>query len=157
MNSIFVDSSAFSILFFRLMLCISIVRLLSLVFRAKCMIKIFRGGRGSDTFKPPPPYEQLLPLPTPCFKMFLEGSLNDPHPPPPHFKHPSLLPPPHPPPLPPQKKLLIIHQVRSVYFLGEILQVHHHGACPLSCVVHQMQIQFLVREFLFIFTFNYFA
>ena len=43
--------------------------------------------------KPPPPYEQLLPLPTPYFKMFLERSLNEPHPPPPHFKHLSLLPP----------------------------------------------------------------
>ena len=39
--------------------------------------------------KPPPLYEQLLPLPTSCFKLFLERSLNDP--PPPHFKHPSLL------------------------------------------------------------------
>ena len=64
-----------------------------------CMIKIFRGGRGGDTFKTPSPYEQLLPLPTPCFKMFLERSLNDPLPP--HFKHLALLPPPHPPPLPP--------------------------------------------------------
>ena len=54
--------------------------------------------------KPPPPYEQLLPLPTPCFKIFLERSLNDPHPPPPHFKHPSLLPSPHPPTLPPPPK-----------------------------------------------------
>ena len=42
------------------------------------MIKIFRGGRGGDTFKTPPPCEQLLPLPIPCFKMFLERSLNDP-------------------------------------------------------------------------------
>ena len=25
------------------------------------------GGQGGDTFKPPPPYDQLLPLPTPCF------------------------------------------------------------------------------------------
>ena len=41
-----------------------------------CMIKIFRGGRGGDTFKTP--YEQLLPLPTSCFKMFLERSLNPP-------------------------------------------------------------------------------
>ena len=54
-------------------------------------------------WKPPSPYEQLLPLPTPCFKTFLERSLNDLHPPPPHFKHPSLLPPspfttPSPPP-----------------------------------------------------------
>ena len=44
----------------------------------KCMIKVFgEGGRGTDTFKPPPLCEQLLPLPTPCFKMFLERSLND--------------------------------------------------------------------------------
>ena len=57
--------------------------------------------------------------------MFLERSLNDPHPPPLHFKHPSLLPPspsttplqasftatpPHPPPLPPLK-ILIVHLV----------------------------------------------
>ena len=46
------------------------------------MIKIFReGDRGGDTFKTPSPYEQLLPLPTPCFKIFLERSLNDPLPP----------------------------------------------------------------------------
>ena len=35
---------------------------------------------------PPPPW-QLFPLPTPCFKMLMERSLNDPRPPPPHFKH----------------------------------------------------------------------
>ena len=64
------------------------------------MIKIFRGeGRGGDTFKTPSPYEQLLPLPTPCFKMFF---WKNPSMTPPHFKHPSLLPPPHPPPLPPK-------------------------------------------------------
>ena len=34
-----------------------------------CMIKIFRGGCG-DTFKPPPPYEQLLPLRTPVLRCF---------------------------------------------------------------------------------------
>ena len=40
----------------------------------------FLGGAGVVTpSKPPPPYEQLLPLSTPCFKMFLERSLNDPH------------------------------------------------------------------------------
>ena len=64
------------------------------------------GGRG-HTFKTSHlPYEQLFPLPTPCFEMFLEKSLNDPHPlprpPPPHFKHFSLLSPPHSPPLPPK-------------------------------------------------------
>ena len=44
---------------------------------AGCMIKISRAGVVTHS-KPPPPYEQLLPLPTPCFKMFLERSLNDP-------------------------------------------------------------------------------
>ena len=57
------------------------------------MIKIFQGAGVVTPSKPPPPYKQLLPLPTPCFKMFLERSLNDPPPPPPHFKHLSLLPP----------------------------------------------------------------
>ena len=52
--------------------------------------------------KPPPPYEQHLPSPTPCFKMFLERPLNDP--PPSHFKHLSLLPPsPSTTPLPSHK------------------------------------------------------
>ena len=45
------------------------------------MIKIFWGAWVVTLSKPPPPYEQLLPLPTPCFKMFLERSLNDPPPP----------------------------------------------------------------------------
>ena len=40
--------------------------------------------------KSPPPYEQFLPLTTPCFKMFLKDPLMNP--PPPHFKHLSLLP-----------------------------------------------------------------
>ena len=41
----------------------------------------FWGGAGVVTpSNPPPPYEQLLPLPSPCFKMFLETSLNDPTP-----------------------------------------------------------------------------
>ena len=58
-----------------------------------CTIKIFRGAGVVIPSKPPPPYEQLLPLPTPYFKKFLERSLSDPHPPTPHFKHLSLLPP----------------------------------------------------------------
>ena len=45
-----------------------------------CMIKIFWGAGVVTPSKPPPPYEQLLPLPTPYFKMFLERSLNDPPP-----------------------------------------------------------------------------
>ena len=38
------------------------------------------GGKGSDTLCTPPSYEQLLPLPTPYFKMFLERLLDDPPP-----------------------------------------------------------------------------
>ena len=59
-------------------------------------VRLKFSGRGAGLVtpsKPPPSYEQLLPLPTPCFKMFLERSLNDLPPPPPHFKHLSLLPP----------------------------------------------------------------
>ena len=41
----------------------------------------FPGGAGVvRPSKPPPPYQQLSPLPTLCFRMFLERSLNDPHP-----------------------------------------------------------------------------
>ena len=46
------------------------------------MIKIFWGeeARVVTPSKPLPPYEQRLPFPTPCSKMFLERSFNDPHP-----------------------------------------------------------------------------
>ena len=47
-------------------------------FNGECMIKIFRGSRGGDTFETPFPYEQLLPLPTPCFKMFWKDLLMTP-------------------------------------------------------------------------------
>ena len=83
-----------------------------------CMIKIFFGGRGGDTFKTPSPYEQLLPLPTPYFKMFLERSLNDP--PPPHFKHLSLLPP-TPSTTPSPLKILIIHLSTAIFPKNPIL------------------------------------
>ena len=47
----------------------------------KYIIKIFQGGDpGDDTFKPPPPYKQLLPLPTPCFEVFWRDSLMTPIP-----------------------------------------------------------------------------
>ena len=71
----------------------------------------FSGGQGWWHLQNPSPYEQLLPLPTPCFKMCLERSLIDPPPPPSpsHFRHLSMLSPPHPPPLPPPLKILIIH------------------------------------------------
>ena len=72
--------------------------------------------------KPPPPCEKLLPLPTPCFKMFLERSLNDPLTP----HHPTsstfhCYPPPHPPPLPPLK-ILIMH------FTARHKVVHNGGS-----------------------------
>ena len=35
-----------------------------------CMIKIFWGGRGGDTFKTPPPYEKLFPFPPPILRCF---------------------------------------------------------------------------------------
>ena len=69
----------------------------------KCMIKIFIGGRWwwhlQDTF-----LQRTISAFThpPPFKLFWERFLNDP--PPPLFKHLSLLPPAHPPPHPPQKK-----------------------------------------------------
>ena len=76
-----------------------------------CMIKICRGvGQGVVTpSKPTPLYEQLLPLPIPCFKMFLERSLTTPHP---HHPTSSIF---HCYPLlihhpsPPLLKILIIH------------------------------------------------
>ena len=75
-----------------------------------CMIKQFsEGGGGAGVVtpsKPLPPYEQLLPLPTPCFRCFWKDPLMTPTPPPPHLKHLSLLFPP-----PPKKKILIIHML----------------------------------------------
>ena len=85
-----------------------------------CTIRIF--------LQAPPPYEQLLPLPTPYFKMFLKKFLSDPSPP--HFKHLSLLSPsPSTTPAPPPPiKIFIVHiimldQVRS-YFLVTARQEH---------------------------------
>ena len=64
-----------------------------------CMIKILREGAGVVIpLKPPPPYEQLLPLQSLCFKIFLERFLNDPH-------H-------HPPPT-------------SSIFIAILLPIHH--------------------------------
>ena len=45
------------------------LKIIALV-RVQVYDKNFLEGRGGDTFKTPSPYEQLLPLPTPCFKMF---------------------------------------------------------------------------------------
>ena len=61
----------------------------------------FPGGAGVVTpSKPHPPYEQLFPLPTPCFKMFWKDPLMTPTPH--HFSSNTFhcYPPPHSPPLP---------------------------------------------------------
>ena len=52
---------------------------------------------------PPPPYEQLLPLPTPCFKMFWKDPLMTPTPTTP-LQASFTATPPYPPPLPPTPK-----------------------------------------------------
>ena len=75
----------------------------------RCMIKIFRGGRGGDTFKLPSPLRTTFAFTSPCFKMFLERSLNDSR----TTHHPTsnnlhCYPPPHPPS--PPLKILIIHR-----------------------------------------------
>ena len=73
-----------------------------------CMIKIFLGGKGGDTFKAPSSLQTTFAFTHPCFKMFLERSLNYP----PHHPTSSILHcyhPPHPPALPSPLKILIIH------------------------------------------------
>ena len=107
-----------------------------------CMIRIFRGAVVVTPSKPPPPYKQLLPLPTPCFKMFLERSLNDP--PPPHFKHLSLLPPsPSTTPFPPKNfdytpcsslflQLIAASLLPASTFFGSFV-VTHCGSCFTCC------------------------
>ena len=83
------------------------------------MIKISRGAGVVTPSNPPLPCEELLPLPTPCFKMFLERSLNDPHPTTPLQASFTAIPSPSTtPPL----KILIIHQYvmdfQTPYHLG---------------------------------------
>ena len=82
------------------------------------MIKIFwgEGGRGGDTFETPSPYEQLSPLPTTCFKMFLERSLNDPHHPTSSIFHCYPLPLPIHHPVSPHKN--VDHTLRCSAFCG---------------------------------------
>ena len=78
------------------------------------MIKIFRGAGVVTPLKPPPPYEQLLPLPTPYFKMFWERSLNDSSTTPLQASFAATLLP-HPPPLspPPPKKFDHTRNIQS--------------------------------------------
>ena len=94
----------------------------------RCMIKIFWGAGVVTPSTPPPPYEQHLPLPNPCLKMFLERSLNDPQPPNPTLNHPTsntlhCYPLSIHHPFPPQKKILIIHKTGFA--------VHRH-CCKMS-------------------------
>ena len=87
-------------------------------YNGDCMIKIFWGLAGVVTpSKPPPHYEQLSPLPTPCFKTFLERSLNDP--PTTHHATSSIFhcyTPLHPPPLLSHKN--VDHTLRCSAFHG---------------------------------------
>ena len=62
--------------------------------KIKCMIKIFRGGQGWWHLQTPlPPTNNFCLYPSPVFRCFWKDPLMTLHPPPPHFKHPSLLPP----------------------------------------------------------------
>ena len=73
--------------------------------KRSCVWLKFSGGQGWwDLQNPPPPCEQLLPLPTPCFKMFWKDPLTTPTPTSSIF-HCYPLPIHHPFPL----KILIIH------------------------------------------------
>ena len=81
----------------------------SIVFTYPCVwLKFSWGARVVTPWKPPPPYKQLWPLPTPCFKMFLERSLNDP-PSPTTPLQASITATPSPSITPPSLKILIIH------------------------------------------------
>ena len=85
--------------------------------QARCTIKIFGVGQGWCHLQNPLPLRTES-LPTPCFRMFLERSLNDPQPP--HFKHRSLLTPsPSYTPSPSTLiKILIIHMpIQSIKLL----------------------------------------
>ena len=98
------------------------------------MIKIFRGAGVVTPSKPPPPYEQLLLLPTPYFKMFLERSLNDP--PPPHFKHLSLLPPtPSTTPSPPPKNFDHTLEECQIFTVQFLLVSVRSGPLTLFCPI----------------------
>ena len=66
----------------------------------------FPGGRGGDTFKPPPSTNNFCLYPPPVFRCFCKDPLMTPHHP---TKHPSLL------PLP---KILIIHLPMIYSWLG---------------------------------------
>ena len=79
-----------------------------------CMIKIFRGGRGGDTFETPsPPTNNFCLYPLPVLRCFWKDPLMTPT-----THHPTsstfhCYPPPHPPPLPPLK-ILIMHVVSII-------------------------------------------
>ena len=83
------------------------------------MIKIFRGGAGVVTpSKPLPPTNNFCIYPTPVLRCFWKDPLITPLPPPPHFKHPSLLPPsPSTTPSPPPPKKNFDHTLCPVAWL----------------------------------------
>ena len=68
-------------------------------FKTKCMIKISWGAGVVTPSNSPPPYEHLLPLPTPVLRCFWKDPLMTPH----HLTSSicHCYSPPHPPPIPP--------------------------------------------------------
>ena len=80
------------------------------------MIKIFREGRGGDTFKTPSlPTNNFCLYPPPILRCFWKDPLMTPTTP---LQAPFTAPPtPHPPPLPPLK-ILIIHQALFCQFIS---------------------------------------
>ena len=101
-------------------------------------VRLKFSGRGAGLVtpsKPPPSYEQLLPLPTPCFKMFLERSLNDL--PPPLQASFTATPRAQPPPLPPIK-ILIIHSSRERRERGKKI-LSSSLFLPAQCFSHPLR------------------
>ena len=80
-------------------------------------LKVSGGAMVVTPSSPHPPYEQLLPLPTPCLRYFWKDPLMTPHHPTSSILHCYPLPIHHP--SPPPLKILIIHFVSSHWLLKQ--------------------------------------
>ena len=99
----------------------------------QCMIKIFWGPVVVIPSKPLPPMNNFCFYPPPCFKMFLERSLNDPHHPTSSIFHCYPLPIYHPFP-PPPKNFDHTQVLQSQFLYRYHLQPNH--ACSTSFKNH---------------------